>query len=57
MNGINEALNQAIKEEVTAKRAIKSAKDLVKLRIPVTRSRIEDIIEMAKLEAESLLDV
>jgi len=50
MQGINVTLNQAIKEEVTAKRAAKSAKDLVKLRRPITRSNIEDIKELAKLE-------
>jgi len=56
MQGINEALNKAIKEEVTAKRATKSAKDLVKLRRPITRSKIEDIKELAKLEDDWILE-
>ncbi len=55
MKGINKALNDAIKDEVIAKEARDSAKELVKLRRPVTRREIEDLEEMARLEKDFIL--
>ena len=55
INGINDALNQAIKDEVTAKNDRDSARDLVKLRRPITRSQIEDIQELTRLQKEQEL--
>ena len=55
MKGINEALLQAIKDEVTAKNDRDSARDLVKLRRPITRSQIEDIKELTRLQEEQEL--
>ena len=57
MRGINDELNQVIKEEVSAKSANEQAKAIVKQRRPVTRAAIEDLEELARLEREFILDV
>ncbi len=55
MEGINKALNQAIKEEVAAKLAVKSGVDLALLNKHNARSRIEDLKERARFEDECML--
>jgi len=50
MQGINSELLQAIKDEVTAKTDRDTARRLVKVRRPITRSQIEDIQELTRLE-------
>ena len=50
MEGINKALNQAIKDEVAAKLAAKSGVDLALLNRHNARSKIEDLKEAAALE-------
>lgn len=52
MQGINEQLNQAIKDEVANKKAMVAAKALVEIRRPNTRAKIEDLKELAALEKD-----
>ena len=52
MQGINEELNQVIKDEVIAKENKTAAKELVEVRRPITRRAIEDIRELTKLEKD-----
>ncbi len=50
MLGINNELNDKISREVMIKSAIVSAKDKVKAKRPITRSKIEDLQELTRLE-------
>tara|TARA_R110002051_G_C8350840_1_gene440100 strand:- start:317 stop:490 length:174 start_codon:yes stop_codon:yes gene_type:complete len=51
MKGINEQLNEIIKQEVLAKEATKQAKEIAKARRPVTRQAIEYMREQKELKA------
>lgn len=50
IDGISEALNRAIKEEVAAKEARDSDRDLILLRKTVARSKISELEDLKELE-------
>lgn len=56
MKGINQLLDEAIKNEVAEHKLIKQAKAFVETRRPVTRRSIEDIIEQKRLRKEFDID-